>query len=187
MQDTLNDLQTYGYIVLFVYSMGGGFVGLVASGVLSALGKLDLILSIAIATLGNIAGSMLLAYLSRYQKQDFQKYLHKHKRKIALVYLYLRRYGILLIFVNKFIYGFKTILPLAIGLSRYSFKKFFFFNALACLLWAVSIGLCSYWASDVAVAVFEKIQSYPYIMPLFLFTLVGGIALILWIKSKKKS
>ncbi|RDU71725.1 DedA family protein [Helicobacter brantae] len=187
MQETLNDIQTYGYIVLFVYSMGGGFVGIVAAGVLSALGKLDLSLSILIACLGNIAGSMLLAYLSRYQKQDFQKYLHKHKRKIALVYLYLRRYGILLIFINKFIYGFKTILPLAIGLSRYSFKKFFFFNALACLLWAVSIGLCSYWASDMAVAVFEKIQSYPYIMPLFLFTLVGGILLTLWIKSKKKS
>lgn len=187
MQETLNDLQTYGYIVLFIYSMGGGFVGIVAAGVLSALGKLDLALSIIVACVGNIAGSMLLAYLARYQKQDFQKYLCKHKRKIALVYLYLRRYGILLIFVNKFIYGFKTILPLAIGLSRYSFKKFFIFNAFACLLWAVSIGICSYLASDIAVAVFEKIQSYPYIMPLFLLSLIGGIALILWAKSKKKS
>lgn len=187
MQETLNDLQTYGYIILFIYSMGGGFVGLVASSVLSALGKLDLTLSIIIACLGNIAGSMLLAYLARYQKQDFQKYLNKHKRKIALVYLYLRRYGILLIFINKFIYGFKTILPLAIGLSRYSFQKFFLFNALACLLWAISIGICSFYASDMAVAVFERIQSYPYIMPLFLFVLIGGIVLVLWAKSKKKS
>lgn len=187
MQETLNDLQTYGYIVLFIYSMGGGFVGLVAASVLSALGKLDLFISISIACFGNIAGSMLLAYLARYQKQDFQKYLHKHKRKIALVQLYLRRYGVLLIFVNKFIYGFKTILPLAIGLSHYSFRKFFIFNAFACLIWAVSIGIASFYASDMAVAVFEKFQSYPYIMPLFLAALIGGIVLFLWIKSKKKT
>lgn len=187
MQEALNNIQTYGYIVLFVYSMGGGFVGLVASGVLSALGKLDLGICIVVACIGNILGSMLLAYLARYQKQDFQKYLYKHKRKIALVHLYLRRYGILLIFINKFIYGFKTILPLAIGLSRYSFKKFFVFNALACLLWAISIGLCAFYASDVAISVFQRVQSYPYVMPLFLVCLIGGIALLLWVKSKKKS
>lgn len=187
MEETLSNLQTYGYIALFVYSMGGGFIGLVAASVLSALGKLDLTLSIAIACCGNIAGSTLLAYLSRYQKQDFLRYFAKHKRKIALAHLYLRRYGIWLIFINKFIYGFKTILPLAIGLSSCSLKKFSFFNAFACMFWAVGIAIPSYLASDWAKNTFERIQSYPYVMPIFLIVLIGGIYLGLKIGEKRKS
>lgn len=187
MEETLSNLQTYGYIALFVYSMGGGFVGIVAGSVLSALGKLDLTLCIIVATLGNIAGSTLLAYLSRYQKQDFIRYLAKHKRKIALAHLYLRRYGIWLIFANKYIYGFKTILPLSIGLSSYSLKKFTFFNAFACAIWAIGIAIPAYLASDWAKNTFERLQSYPYVMPIFLVVLIGGIYLGLKIGEKRKS
>lgn len=186
MEETLSNLQTYGYIALFVYSMGGGFIGLVASSILSALGKLDLALCIVIACCGNIVGSTLLAYLSRYQKQDFVRYLIKHKRKIALAHLYLRRYGVWLIFVSKYIYGFKTILPLAIGLSSYSLKKFSFFNALACIPWAVGIAIPSYLASDWAKYAFQKLQNYPYIMPVFLIVLIGGIYLSLKIGERRK-
>lgn len=179
MEETLSNIQTYGYIALFVYSMGGGFIGLVAASILSALGKLDLYASILIASCGNIAGSTLLAYLSRYQKQDFMRYLVKHKRKLALAHLYLRRYGVGLIFVNKFIYGFKTILPLAIGLSSYSLKKFIFFNTIACIFWAIGIGIPAYFASDWAKETFSKLQSYPYVMPIFLVVLIVGIYLLL--------
>lgn len=186
MEETLGNIQTYGYIALFIYSMGGGFVGIVAASILSALGKLDLTLSIIIACCGNIAGSTLLAYLSRYQKQDFKRYLAKHKRKTALAQLYLRRYGILLIFANKFIYGFKTILPLAIGLSSYSLKKFTFFNAIACALWAIGIAIPAYLASDWVKGVFEKLQGYPYVMPIFLIVLIGGIYLLLKIGEKRR-
>ncbi|GAA7267216.1 DedA family protein [Helicobacter pylori] len=186
MEETLSNLQTYGYIALFIYSMGGGFIGLVAASILSALGKLDLTLSITIACCGNIVGSTLLAYLSRYQKQDFMRYLAKHKRKIALAHLYLRRYGVGLIFINKYIYGFKTILPLAIGLSSYSLKKFALFNALACMFWAVGIGICAYLLSDWVKNIFEKLQSYPYVMPAFLVILIGGIYALLKIGERRK-
>ena len=82
MEETLSNLQTYGYIALFVYSMGGGFVGIVAGSVLSALGKLDLALCIIVATLGNIAGSTLLAYLSRYQSRISSAILPNTKEKL---------------------------------------------------------------------------------------------------------
>jgi len=42
MQEILTSLSTYGYILLFVYSLGGGMVGIIAAGVLSYIGKMDI-------------------------------------------------------------------------------------------------------------------------------------------------
>jgi len=42
MEETFSNLETYGYIGLFLYSLGGGFVALLGAGVLSFLGKMDL-------------------------------------------------------------------------------------------------------------------------------------------------
>ena len=55
-----SSLSTYGYIGLFLYSLGGGFVGLLAAGVLSYAGKMDLGTSIAVAFFANFLGDMLL-------------------------------------------------------------------------------------------------------------------------------
>ncbi|WP_027327129.1 DedA family protein [Helicobacter pametensis] len=186
MQEMISNLETYGYIFLFFYSFGGGFVGIVAAGVISALGKMDLTLSIVIASLGNIAGSTLLVYLGRYQKKDFQKYLQKHRRKVALVHIWLKRYGILLIFVNKYIYGFKTLLPLVVGVSKYPFVKFSIWNTLASVIWGVAMGFGGFFASNLAIRIFERIKDYPYVMPLGFACIVGLILIVMKFKAKNR-
>ena len=40
MEDMLTNLETYGYIVLFLYSFGGGFIALMGAGVLSYTGHI---------------------------------------------------------------------------------------------------------------------------------------------------
>ena len=185
MQETLSSLETYGYLVLLFYSFGGGFVGIVSAGVLSALGKMDLFLSIGIASFGNIVGSSFLVYLGRYQKEELQKYLQKHKRKVALMQLWLRQFGIALIFVNKYIYGFKTILPLVVGLSKYPFSKFFLWNAIASMIWGISLGLLGFFASNLAMRLFDSLKAYSYALPLGFVILLILLWLILKIKSKK--
>ena len=49
MQDIINSISTYGYVVLFFYSLGGGMVALIAAGILSFAGKMDITLSIIVA------------------------------------------------------------------------------------------------------------------------------------------
>ncbi|MDX9757104.1 MAG: DedA family protein, partial [Sulfurimonas sp.] len=89
MEDTFSNLATYGYIGLFLYSLGGGFVAIVAAGVLSYMGKMDLGLSIFIAFVANAAGSFLLFYMARYQKSMMMEGLRKHRRKLALAHILL--------------------------------------------------------------------------------------------------
>ena len=53
MQETIDLIVKYGYIILFLYSLGGGFVALVGASVLSYAGKMDLTISIFVAVFAN--------------------------------------------------------------------------------------------------------------------------------------
>lgn len=74
--------------------------------------------------------------------------MKKYGRKVALAHLMMRRYGSFVVFFQKYIYGIKTLIPLAMGLTKYSSKKFIFFNILATTLWAVVVGYASYTAGE---------------------------------------
>lgn len=188
IQSFQENLQSWGYLLLFLYSLGGGYVGIIAAGFLSSLGSMDITLSIIVAFLGNFVGSSLFALLVRMQKKDFANYLAKHKRKVALAFLWLKRYGIGLIFFSKYLYGIKTIVPIAIGMSKYNLKKYYFFNFFACLLWAIGIGLITFFASELVKNIFDRLAFLPsYTMPIVLAVIVGLILLALKMFSAKKS
>ncbi|WP_334086405.1 DedA family protein [Helicobacter typhlonius] len=185
MQDIIVSLEKWGYILLFLFSLGGGYVGLLTAGVMSALGKMDIIISILTAGVGNIIGSSLLAYLARYQKNDLMAYLSNHRRKIALSQVWLKKYGVWLIFFSKYLYGIKTIVPLAIGFSRFSIKTFFIFNAMSCAIWAVVVGICGYYASSGVISVLEEINAHSYVMPIVLLCIGIILYLIISFVSKR--
>ena len=186
MEDMLTNLATYGYIALFLYSLGGGFVGLMAAGVLSYMGKLDLATSMAVAMLSNFLGDTLLFYMARYHKHDVLKYFHKHRRKLALSHMLMKKHGNWIIFMQKFVYGIKTLIPLAIGITKYDFVKFSVLNFLAAIVWTLVVGLGSYLAGKPILGAYEFIADRPYIAPLIIFVL-GALIWFYLSKATKKA
>jgi len=186
MEDMFSNLATYGYIALFLYSLGGGFVGLMAAGVLSYMGKMDLAASMAVAMVSNFLGDTLLFYMARYHKHDVLKYFHKHRRKLALSHMLMKKHGSWIIFMQKFVYGIKTLIPLAIGITKYDFTRFSVLNFFAALLWAAVVGLGSYLAGKPIMGVYEAIVERPYIAPLIIVVLGGLIWFYLSRATKKR-
>ncbi|MCI5968606.1 DedA family protein [Helicobacter sp.] len=184
MQETIDLIAKYGYVILFLYSLGGGFIALVGASVLSFTGKMDLSLSILVAVIANFLGDWLLFYLSRYQKTMMRPYLTKHRRKLALVHILMRKYGSIIIVMKKYIYGLKTLVPLAIALTPYSLAKFNLYNAIGAIIWGVSIGLLGYFSGGILIKSFEMLGEYPFLAPLFIAVLLGS--LWLWLKQATK-
>lgn len=145
MEDLIRD---WGYIALFAYSFGGGFVGLVFAGVLSYAGDLNLYISILVAGTANFLGDQFLFFLARKNKSYAKDMMSKYGRKIALAHIMMRRYGSFVVFIQKYIYGIKTLIPLAMGLTKYSAVKFTIFNVIATMLWGVVVGYASYTAGE---------------------------------------
>ncbi len=185
MQELLTSISTYGYIFLFFYSLGGGFFAIVAAGALSYAGKMDLGVSMIVAGVANYLGDMLLFYLARYNKKPLLPYMKSHRRKFALSHILIKKYGSFIIFIQKFIYGVKTLVPIAIGLTKYSFFKFGVLNVFASIIWALFFGLLSYKGGEYIINLFGKLKDNPWIAPLILVTVLS----LFWIyltKATKK-
>ncbi|RAZ45263.1 DedA family protein [Campylobacter hyointestinalis] len=172
MQDMLNSLSTYGYIILFFYSLGGGMVAIIAAGLLSYIGKLDLWVCISIAAIANFIGDMILFYLGRYNKSSILPYFKSHKRKLALAQILFKRYGDKIIFIKKYIYGLKTLVPIAIGITKYSINKFIVINAICSVVWAVSLGILSYKAGDFLQKIMNYFGDNTFVIPVMMVSLL---------------
>ncbi|MBN2781684.1 MAG: DedA family protein [Campylobacterales bacterium] len=187
MEDTFSNLATYGYIGLFLYSLGGGFVAIVGAGVLSFMGKMDLSTSIFIAFVANALGDMMLLYMARYQKAMMMDGLRKHRRKLALSHLLMKKYGSWIILFQKFVYGIKTLIPIAIGLTKYDIKKFAILNVLSAAVWALVFGFGSYYSGEALMNLASLIGEKPWIAPVILAVFGGGLWLYMEKAPKKKS
>lgn len=184
MEDISSLLLSGGYIVLFFYSLGGGMVGLLAASVLATQGQLSFPLVLILAIAGNISGSSLLATLARNQKRAFTRHFQSQRRLIASARLYLKRYGVPLIFVTKFIYGMKTIIPLSVGLSSYSLAKFHFYNFFACIIWGLAIGFATKFATS---TILQLANTYgAYVKYLGFGIAIAGFIVLLLTRNKRR-
>ena len=186
MEDLLGSLSTYGYIALFLYSLGGGFFGLIAAGALSYLGKMDISISIGVAAAANYLGDMLLFYMARYNRQMIMPYMRNHRRKLALSHLLVKKYGDFAVFIQKFIYGVKTLVPIVMGLSKYPFFRFGLLNLPASLIFALFFGLLSYYGGATIVEFAGHIKNNPWILPLILIFLGGTLWLYFERATKRR-
>jgi membrane protein DedA with SNARE-associated domain len=187
LEDIINSLSTYGYIILFLYSLGGGMVAIIAAGILSYAGKMDLATSIAVAFVANAVGDSLLFYMSRYNKSAMMPYLKKHRRKLALSHLLMKRHGDKIIFFQKFVYGIKTLIPIGIGMTKYSAFKFNILNIISAFIWALGLGYMSYTAGESISNFLTNFQSHPWLAPMIIAIILFGIWYYFSTATKKKN
>ena len=166
MEEILHNLALYGYAALFLYSLTGGFLGLAVASIYSATtGKMDINLIILTSFAGNFIGDNLLFIFSQKNKQILIKdYFHKFKKEIALSKLLLRKYGDKVIFIQKYIQGVRTFIPVIFGVSNYPIKKFLIFNLFASFIWSILIGSSLYFFSGYLSEYIEYIIKNPYIL-----------------------
>ncbi len=181
-----SSLESWGYLAIAFFAFGGSLFIVAAAGVFSFMGNMDLVTALTVATVSNFLGDIFLFYLGKYQKKEIQPYFAKHKRKIALATLIMRKYGIAAIFIQKFLYGIKTLVPLSMALSKYDFKKFAFYNIFASIVFVLTIGLSAYYSSEAIILVFGYIKENPWIAPVILFAIVGGVWFLMEKMTRKK-
>lgn len=172
-------LKEYGYIILFILSIFEGELGLIFSGIMCFQTHMSLEIAIPIAILGGFLGDQIFFLIGRRNKKNIHNYLKKHKRKLALTHLLLKKYGIWLIFFQRYIYGMRSIIPLAIGLTKYSSRKFILVNLLSAMIWATSTILLAFFYGAELLSFFHSFKE------IILFLIFSGI-LFLFVRILKK-
>jgi membrane protein DedA with SNARE-associated domain len=175
-------LKEYGYIVLFVWSMAEGETGLVMAGILSHTGDMCIGLSILVAGLGGFTGDQIWYYVGKNNKSYVHKEFEQHRRKFAKARLLLRKYGIWLIFIQRFLYGMRTIIPIAIGISGYDKKKFAVVNFFSAFVWASVTIIPAYIYGEELLNLLKWMKEHWYFSVMFLVL----IFTIMWYINKKE-
>lgn len=182
MEETLKSIifeyKEWSYVVIFFWCMLEGELALILAGVLAHEGHVNLIMITFIAGLGGFAGDQIYFYIGRYNKSYIQKKLVKQRRKFAVAHLLLKKYGWLIILVQRYMYGFRTVIPMSIGITRYDAKKFALINLLSAWIWAgMTISLAWYFGSEIWLII-EWAESHWYlaipILAVFLVSLLYG-------------
>ena len=160
-------LKEYGYVILFLWSVIEGEMGLIMGGILSHTGDLNYLLTIFIAGLGGFTGDQIYFYIGRFNKGYIQRKLHKQRRKFAIAHLLLKKYGWPIIFVQRYMYGLRTVIPMSIGITKYSGKKFAFINLISAWVWAaITVTPAYYYGAEILVLIRYAKQHWYFALPL---------------------
>ncbi len=178
-------MKEYGYIILFVWSILEGESGLVMAGLLSATGDMNLYLSIFIAGLGGFAGDQMYFYIGRYNKKYVHRKFKSQRRKFALAHLLLKKYGWPIIFAQRYMYGMRTVIPIAIGLTRYNAKTFAFINLLSAWCWG-AITIVPVWYFGEEILELLKVAKEHWYVAVPFALIIGGSIYYYFHKTTKK-
>ncbi len=149
-------IADYGYVALFAGTLLEGETLLILAGFAAHQGYLQLHWVIGIALFGGFLGDQIYFWLGRrhgaWVRSHFPRLAPVFERTDKLI----ERYHEVLIVGIRFLYGLRTIGPLAFGMSAVLAWRFVLFNLLGAVIWAVGIGGAGYlfgqvlelWLSD---------------------------------------
>ena len=112
------------------------------AGYLASSGQLDFWITVALATVAGLAGSLIDYYIGLRGVQSLMK--HKILGKAVLSTSQLEvaekwfiKYGNLMVFVSRIIPGFRTTFSFPAGAAKMKLTKFIAFTTAGCLMWNV--------------------------------------------------
>ena len=118
-------------------------------GYLSYIGRLSIIPTILIGTLGGTFGSILAYYLGKIGGRPLvEKYastLHLSKSSLEKSDEYFSKYGEKIVFYSRLLPIVRTFISLPAGISNMNFKKFTLYTFFGSLIWSILLGYAGYY------------------------------------------
>ncbi|OHD99061.1 MAG: hypothetical protein A3E21_06190 [Sulfurimonas sp. RIFCSPHIGHO2_12_FULL_36_9] len=166
-------LKEYGYIVLFAWSILEGELGLIMAGIMSHTGDMFLPLAIVVGAFGGFVGDQIYFYIGRFNKKYIHNKIRSQRTKFALAHLLLKKYGWPIIFAQRYMYGMRTIIPMAIGLTKYSSRQFAIINFVSAIFWASITIIPAYFYGNELLNLLKWIKAHWYFaIPLIIIIVV---------------
>ena len=127
-------LQRYGLWAVFFGTMIEGDLTLLFSGVLARAGLFSFEEALLVGTAGGFIGDSL-SYMIGARFRDRARTLHFFVRAKPRVEKLMRRFGVLSVFIVKYVYGLRTTSAIFWGLAHFGFIKFAGLTLASCAVW----------------------------------------------------
>lgn len=169
-------LQTYGYWAVLIGTFLEGETILVLGGLAAHMGYMDLTGVILAAFAGSLCGDQLFFFLGRRHSTFLLTRRPSWTPKLERANRLIDRFQTPLIIGFRFLYGLRTVMPFAIGISTVPVMRFILLNALGAIVWAGIVAGGGYLFGNALEGLLGNIRHYEKI----LFALVAVAGAVLW-------
>lgn len=157
-----HELMRYGYLVLFFGAMVEGEGFLLTAAFLAHRGYLSLWLVITVAAAANTAADQVYYQIARWRGREAFERKAASDARFARVRDWIGRRGQVLLFVSRFLYGFRVAIPAACGAAGMSQRTFLLVNVAGGLFWATLTGLAGYALGNTIELVWRDVRHYEW-------------------------
>ncbi|MBK7652818.1 MAG: DedA family protein [Flammeovirgaceae bacterium] len=140
-----NFLDQYGYLALLVGTFFEGETAILMASSLIYRGLFDFHLTILAAFLGSFISDWIYYLIGRLNGKYFLAKRPKLKAKVMPVTNFFHKHKLQILLSYRFLYGFRIIIPLVVGMSGIRPITYLFYSTLAGLLWATLVSTAGYW------------------------------------------
>jgi membrane protein DedA with SNARE-associated domain len=179
-------IDSYGYLAVFVGSFLEGETVLALAGLAAHRGYLDFWAVVVIAMFAGFLGDQFYFFLGRYRGTEilarFPNILARTHRFDAL----LARWHAPLIVCIRFIYGFRILGPILLGMGRVPAWKFMIFNLIGAMIWAPLIGGIGYLFGTALEAVLHDLKHYELLAGLTILLIALVLTLFFTVRTRRR-
>jgi membrane protein DedA with SNARE-associated domain len=153
-------ISRFGYPALVLGLLLEGETVLVLAAFMARRGYLELSWVIMIGFLVTFASDQFFFWLGRLHGAQLLERRPAWKRGVEKAKSLLGRNMALLFITFRFMYGLRTVLPLAFGMSKLNPRRFAVLNFIGALLWAVLFGMAGYLFGQLMESILADVGRY---------------------------
>ena len=167
------ELVHYGYLLLFagVAIEADGF--LIAGAFLAARGYFDIRLVLALSAIASTLANQFWFRLARLRGQAFFERRVQTDRRFQRISGWMQRRDSALIFLSRFLYGFRVAIPAAYGATGMSAARFTWLDALSSCVWSAIVGFAGFALGDTLRLILDDVRKYEWLVLLAIALVVG--------------
>ena len=167
-------IDSYGYIAVFIGAFLEGETILALAGLAAYRGYMDFWTVVVVAMFAGFLGDQFYFFLGRYRGQKILARFPNAQQRAHRFDEMLARWHAPLIVGIRFMYGFRILGPIMLGMGRVEAWKFVVFNFIGAAIWAPLIAGIGFFFGTMVEAVLEDVKRYE--MWLFAAVLLIGFA-----------
>lgn len=153
-------IESYGYLAVFIGAFLEGETILALAGLAAHRGYMDFWVVVVVALVAGFLGDQFFFFLGRYRGTeilarfpDMQARAHRFDDLLA-------RWHAPLIVGIRFMYGFRILGPIMLGMGRVPAWKFLLYNLIGATIWAPLIAGLGYLFGSALEAVLHDVKQY---------------------------
>ncbi|HTO49213.1 MAG TPA: DedA family protein [Burkholderiales bacterium] len=180
--DLASLIQNWGYPAVFAGSLMEGETIVALAAVAAHRGYLALPSVIAVAAAGGFLGDQIYFLVGRFAGDRVLARWPALQPGAERARQLLDRYDAPLILGVRFLYGLRTVGPIAIGMSRVHWLRFAVLNLAGAIVWAALVAGIGYALGEALTRVLgdlKRIEEW-----VFGAILVGGLAFVAWLRRR---